>query len=528
MSLENPSTRENGAPRFSTGTILRLVALLLLDTFAVWFIYASVQDGVYWLSLAVAILTIFLNVVFLRSELYPIRWMSVGLVFMGLFAIYPILFTVYVAFTNYGTGHLLTKPQVIEQLESRLFLPEDAVTYTWAAFEGEDGTSALVLESDAGELFFARPDEPLQPVTPGEGIFGPLDEEGIPETIEGFERLTRAETLRAVQEISEQAFGEPPRVVRVQGFGRAAELEPAFVYDPDQDVIISQETGEIYQPIDGTFTSADGDTLTPGFQTTIGFENFENFVTSPALQGPLLRIIIWNFAFATLSVLTTFAMGLFVALIYNDPSFPAKKVIRSFLLVPYTIPSLITILIWRGLLNPQVGIVSETLQGVFGASPPWFSDPMWAKIGILLINLWLGYPYFMLICSGALQAIPGDIYEAAEVDGASAWQRFWRLTLPLLLVAVGPLLIASFTFNFNNFNVIYLYNRGGPPIANTPTPAGHTDLLITYVYQLAFGSRGAQYGLASAITIIIFFIVAALTLFQFRYTTMWEEVGENV
>ena len=103
------------------------------------------------------------------------------------------------------------------------------------------------------------------------------------------------------------------------------------------------------------------------------------------------------------------------------------------------------------------------------------------------------------------------------------------ITLPLLLVAVGPLLVASFTFNFNNFNLIYLFNAGGPPMAGTPTPAGHTDILISYVYNLAFtGSRGVNYGFAAAITIIIFLIVGAITLFQFRYTRMWEEVSENV
>jgi ABC-type sugar transport system permease subunit len=135
----------------------------------------------------------------------------------------------------------------------------------------------------------------------------------------------------------------------------------------------------------------------------------------------------------------------------------------------------------------------------------------------------------MLICSGALQSIPHEALEAATVDGANPWQRFWRITLPLLLVAVGPLLVASFTFNFNNFNLIYLFNGGGPPMANTPTPAGHTDILISYVYNLAFsGSRGVDYGFASAITIVIFFIVGAITLFQFRYTRMLEEVSENV
>jgi ABC-type sugar transport system permease subunit len=135
----------------------------------------------------------------------------------------------------------------------------------------------------------------------------------------------------------------------------------------------------------------------------------------------------------------------------------------------------------------------------------------------------------MLICSGALQAIPSDIYEAAEVDGASIWQRFWGITLPLLLVAVGPLLIASFTFNFNNFTVIYAYNEGRPPIPGTPTPAGYTDILISYTFRLAFESgRGAEYGYAAAMTIVIFLIVASITLFQYRFMGQWEEVSENV
>jgi ABC-type sugar transport system permease subunit len=164
-----------------------------------------------------------------------------------------------------------------------------------------------------------------------------------------------------------------------------------------------------------------------------------------------------------------------------------------------------------------------------GWSPGWFTDPTWSKVGILLVNLWLGFPYMMLICSGALQSIPTDIYEAAEVDGATHWQSFWRITLPLLLIAVGPLLIASFTFNFNNFTVIYAYNEGRPPIPDTATPAGYTDILISYTFRLAFESgRGADYGYANAITIVIFLIVASITVFQYRFMGMWEEVSENV
>jgi ABC-type sugar transport system permease subunit len=262
---------------------------------------------------------------------------------------------------------------------------------------------------------------------------------------------------------------------------------------------------------------------------SIGFDNFRNFFINPALRGPLVALVVWNFAFAILSLLLNFALGLGIAVLFNDPDFPLKKMIRSLLIIPYTVPALITILIWRGMLNPELGVISRMLESLVGWSPPWFTNGWWAKIAILLVNLWLSYPYFMLICSGALQSIPEELTEAATVDGASPWQRFSRITLPLLLVAVGPLLIASFIFNFNNFNLIYLFNAGGPPMANTPTPAGHTDILISYVYNLAFsGSRGVEYGFASAITIVIFFIVAVITLFQFRYTRMWEEVSENV
>jgi ABC-type sugar transport system permease subunit len=240
-------------------------------------------------------------------------------------------------------------------------------------------------------------------------------------------------------------------------------------------------------------------------------------------------IITWNFAFAFLSVATTFALGLTVALIFNDRTLPGRRLITTLLLIPYTIPSLISVMVWRGLLNPELGVINRTLESLFGWSPAWFTDPFWAKFAILSINLWLGFPYFMLVCSGALQSIPTEIYGAAEVDGANSWQRFRNITFPLLLVAVGPLLVASFVFNFNNFNIIFLFNGGGPPIAGASTQAGHTDILISYVYNLAFsGGRDAQYGFAAAITMIIFVVVAVITLLQFRFTRMWEEVGENV
>ncbi|MCB8951105.1 MAG: maltose ABC transporter permease MalF [Ardenticatenales bacterium] len=520
-SSERPST---------TSTLIRILITLAVDVGAGWLALNFWSNGVPYLAAVIAAIAVLWTWVLLRKEAYPIRWMVIGLTMMILFAIYPIFFTIYVAFTNFGDGHLLAKDQAIVQIEKETYLPEGKAAFTWTAFRAADGSFALWLQQDSNPGMLAKPDEPITTPNPGDQGVGEFDENGIPVSIEGYDRLNKLTVLRYMNDLGNLRFGVDEQIVQITSTEAASEREPLYRYDAEQDRLVNQETGEIFVPIEGTFTGqTSGKELIPGFQTTVGFGNFQRFFTSPALRGPLLRIILWNFAFAFLSVVMTFALGLAIAYLFNDPEFPGKKIIQSLLLIPYTIPSLITILIWRGLMNPDVGIINRTLSGLIGFSPPWFTDQWWAKMAILIVNLWLGYPYFMLICSGALQAIPQDIYAAAEVDGANGWQRFRLITLPLLLVAVGPLMVASFTFNFNNFNLIYLFISGGPPIAGTISRAGHTDILISYVYNLAFaGGRGADYGLASAITIVIFVIVAAITLAQFRWTRMWEEVSENV
>lgn len=508
--------------------LIRLGLLVALDAFVVWFLLRLVSLGYFPLAAAIFFIAAFVNVVFLRKEAYPIRWMVIGLSLMALFTIYPIIFTVWVAFTNFGEGHLITKEQAIVQILNLKYLPATGRSYSWTAFKSPQGNYALWLRDAEGNGYLAKPGEPLTQPAPGEAGIGELDDKGIPKTIEGYQRLN-AFMAAADKNLTQILFGEAGKTIQVRSPAEAAELLPLYVYDAGQDAMIDQETGTAYKNLRGTFTSSTGQQLRPGFIESIQFDNFRNFFISPALRGPLLELIAWTFGFAFFSLLFNFSLGLAIAIMFNEPTFPLKKVIRSLLIVPYTVPALITILIWRGMLNPDLGVISRAMQSLIGWSPPWFSDGWWARIAILLVNLWLSYPYFMLICSGALQSIPEDIYAAAQVDGASPWQKFWYITLPLLLVAVGPLLIASFTFNFNNFNLIFLFNAGGPPMANTPTPAGHTDILISYVYNLAFsGSRGVDYGFASAITIVIFFIVGAITLFQFRYTRMWEEVSENV
>jgi ABC-type sugar transport system permease subunit len=513
--------------------LLRVIFIVIFDIAAGWFLYHAYSRDYLQLVVVVGLIAVMFNVIFLLPQAYPYRWMALGLGFLILFTIYPMIFTIYVAFTNYGDGHLLTKQQALEEIEKTTYLAEGGRSYRWTAYRSQSGDYALWLVDPDGQSFLAKPGEPIVAAAPGDPGIGEADGSGIPTTIEGYQRLN---TLLAAsdQNLPNIKFGvegeEGERTVQIRSPSEAAELQIRYLYDPATDSLVDQSNGDLYRNVDGTFTTRDGKTIRPGFRAVVGMENFIQFFTSPALRGPLVRIMTWNFIFPTVSVLSTFALGLAIAVMFNDKDFPFKKIIRSLLLIPYTIPSVITILMWRGMMNPEFGVINRTLNSLIGWAPPWTTVPIWAQIAILLVNLWLGYPYFMLVSSGALQSISSDLYEAARVDGATPWQSFRRITLPLLLVAVGPLLIASYVFNFNNFGLIYLFIGGGPPIVGATTNAGSTDILISYVYKLAFesGGRGVQYGYASAISILVFFVVGSITLLQYRFTNMWEEVSENV
>lgn len=519
-------------PSTLPGIGLRLIGLALVDAFALWMLSRLLRDGVWPLATMLFLVTAAVNVINLSGRLVPLRWISPALTIIALLILYPILFTVYTAFTNYSDGHLLTKIQSIHRIGQDTYLPEGTSSYRWTAYQSQTGEIVLWLIASDGKSYLARPGGPLVEAAPGESGAGPADSDGFPATLEGYRRMARREIIPILDsQLAALEFGEPPLTLRIRSLNEVTQLQQRYVYDGSRDQIVDSLTGIVYRADDrtGFFVAEDGSHLVPGYQVTVGWANFARLFRSPALRGPFVQVFAWTVAFAFLSVGTTFAAGLLMALVMNDRILPLRKVFRSLLILPYAIPGVLGVLIWRGMLNQHFGVITTNLADILGWAPPWFTDPWWSKIGIVLVNLWLGYPYMMLICSGALQAIPADIYEAAEVDGANWWQRFSGITLPLLLVSVGPLLVASFTFNFNNFTVIYAFNEGRPPIPGTPTPAGFTDILITYTFRLAFeGGRGSEYGFAAAITMVIFLVVATITLLQYGFTKRWEEVSESV
>jgi arabinogalactan oligomer / maltooligosaccharide transport system permease protein len=489
-----------------------------------------------WTPLVVVLLaTVAIDVVYLSKRTLPLKFLIPGTIALLIFQIYPVLYTAYIGFTNYGTGNVLTEEQAVGRiLAGSTRIPEDATRFrSTPLVDDADGSLALLLTDPDGDVFLGTEDG-LEPLTDADVIGEGRDII----VVDRFRPLSLGEAQQRQDEVL--AFSVPitdpdavdledgaaADAISVQTFSSAAVAVTALEHDPVTDEITDTQTGQIYRPVQGTYTADDGSTLRPGFRDTVGFTNYQRVLTSQAIRGPFLRVFLWTFAFAFLSMFTTFVMGLALAMALNDPRIKGRRFTRSLLIIPYALPSFMTALIWRGLLNQSFGPINR----MFDASVPWLSSQAFAgalpKFSILLVNLWLGFGYMFLINTGALQAIPSDLTEAAKVDGASGWQAFRNVTLPLLLVAVGPLLIASFAFNFNNFNIVYLLTGGGPPIGGTPTPAGHTDILISYSYRLAFESgRGQDFGLAAAVSTIIFFLVAVFSYLGFKRTAVLEEIN---
>src|SRR4029077_18521834 len=277
------------------------------------------------------------------------------------------------------------------------------------------------------------------------------------------------------------------------GLSKAFEGHPTSDYQASCDCVTDSSTGVIYTADEkrGLFVSPAGDPLAQGWLVGVGLDNFTRTFTDPAVAGPIVSIMGWNFAFAIITVIITFAAGLLVAVTLNSPRLRGLRFYRVLIILPYAMPSFAMLLVWRDMFNADFGLINT----ITGLNINWYGNVWTARFAILAIQFWLGYPYMFLVCLGALQSIPQDMTEAAAVDGASAFQAFRSVLCPLLLVAVAPLLIASFAFNFNNFNVIQLTTAGAPfPPDNVK--AGGTDLLVSYTYRLAFTEGGAQYGFA--------------------------------
>jgi len=523
VTVPPPSTLARALPAFSgtTGFVLKLLLLAVANGIGLWALVALLRDESYVAALCVLAATLAIDAVYLLPfrQLIPLKFLVPGTVFLIGFQLIPIVYNASVAFSNWSTGHNLTKEEAIRTIqETSLAQPPDGAFYTMTPAR-EGGTLVLLLVDQASGKTFVGTKEGLEPLPASDVTV----QDGAITKAPGYEILTGAGLAGIDQELAGlvvPAGGDS--FVRAEGLSTALELRPTLRYDPKTDTFTNIETGVVFSDNGkGSFATAAGEEIEQGWRTNIGLGNFRAIFTNPLIRDPFLSTFAWTFSYALLSVVLTFFAGLFVAIALNHEGLRFQRVQRSILILPYAIPAFLSVLVWRGLLNDDFGVVNNILP----VDVPWLFDPFWARVSCLLVNFWLGLPYMFLICTGALQSIPGEMTEAARVDGASGLQVFRKITLPLLLVAVAPLLIASFAFNFNNFNAIYFLTEGGP-YGEEQSVAGSTDILVSYTYKVAFQTgRGGDYGLAAALSILIFLIVAAISAISFTRTKSLENLA---
>jgi arabinogalactan oligomer/maltooligosaccharide transport system permease protein len=493
------------------GQVLKMTFLSLSNALAVWAAYVLVDQS-RWVSLTILVaVTAAIDLIYLaphRATL-PLKFLVPGTVFLLAFQIVPIVYTIEVALSNYSTGHIISKADAIQQIKiNSLQQPENGKQYEAAPARDKNGNLVLILRDDSSGAVFVGTTDSLKPLPKSSVKVDP--DTSIPTAATGYKLITGAELFSLDKQLA--TINIPTTggaAIRPQGVHNAVELRPTLRYDAAHDRFVRITDGAVFSDNGkGAFAiKATHEELEPGWKAFTGLANFHKLTSNPLYRDPFIRVFIWTIVYATFTVFLSFAVGLFLAIALDKKGLRFQKLYRSVLVIPYAMPGFLSLLVWGGLLNDEFGVVNK----LFHIHVPWLFDANWARVSVVLVSVWLTTPYFFLVSMGALQSIPAELTEAARVDGGGGWAIFRRVTLPQLLVAVAPLMIASFAFNFNNFNNIYLLTGGGP-YSGSSSVAGSTDILISYTYKLAIATgKGSDYGLASTVGIVIFFIVASIS-----------------
>jgi maltose/maltodextrin transport system permease protein len=470
--------------------------------------------------------------IFSAPQTYVHRYIFPGVATMFIFIVFPLTYTVWIAFTNYSATNILTFERAQRYHLSQSFQVEGQ-NYDYALFgEGTD-TYRLALTATTGERYISTPVELRipDPKAPPPAATAPIEidliaSEALPEQAP----IAVRDLVRLRSVIQNVVAHLPNRNdLRMSGMRQFSATRPLYQVLPsaqggDGLILVNQQTKGRIAPdmsigfyrhlnAEGEFT---GPGIAPGFSVFVGWKNFLRVLTDPGVQGPFLQIFGWTLLFSFLSVVFTLAIGTVLASLVQWEGLAGRGLYRLLLILPYAVPAFISILVFRGLFNQNFGEINMLLSQVFGIKPGWFNDPALARSMLLIVNTWLGYPYMMILCMGLLKAIPGDLYEASAMDGSNFIRDFFSITVPILMKPLTPLLIASFAFNFNNFVLVQLLTQGRPDIIGAQTPAGTTDLLVTYTYRIAFEGSGQDYGLASAIATLIFIMVGVLALINIK------------
>ncbi len=264
----------------------------------------------------------------------------------------------------------------------------------------------------------------------------------------------------------------------------------------------------------------------------VGLQNFITMFSTRVGGGEWAKTFgwtaIWTIVWAIFATFTCFFVGFFYAFVLQDRRVVIPSVFRTIYILPYAIPTMLSLFVWANLLNGTVGPINRTLQiiGLIDQPIPWLSDPWVAKGALIFVNIWIGFPYSMILTTSSMTAISNSLYEAAVIDGATKWQQFKSITYPLVMFQLKPTLIMQFAGNINNFGAVFFLTGGGPNMPQagltTVTNCGATDLLISWIYKLTMNTP-SRYNLASVLSLLVFAVLVPFALYNYTRTKSFKE-----
>lgn len=436
------------------------------------------------------------------------RYVLPGVLAVAVFIVLPLVYTVMISFSNYSSDHLLAFERATHVLLSRSESSELGLDFR--AYR-RDGQLRICATDDAGRALqtpWFTPSREAQQID----LEAAAGDEPSATALNLRELVALGDELGALTLVA--PGGERYRQTSLRRFNQS---QPSFERTEDGGLKRTRDGVVWHANVDtGYWESADGQRLQPGFRSNVGWDNYRRIFTEERFLKPFLRVLGWTVSFATLNTLATFALGLFLAVALSWEQLRGRAFYRLMLFLPYAVPAFISIPVFRGLFNENLGEINLVLEQLFHIRPGWFSEAGLARSMVLIVNTWLGYPYMMILAMGLIKAIPEELYEASALAGAGPLSNFFRITLPLIARPIAPLLVASFAVNFNNLTLIALLTEGAPDYLDTEVPVGATDLLASYTYRIAFSDGGQNYALACAISTIVFLIVATLAIVNLR------------
>jgi maltose/maltodextrin transport system permease protein len=480
--------------------LMGLAAIALAFLYVIWGLYIAGEPIFAVVTFAIGISIV---VLFGWQRFYTWRFVFPGVAAIAVFIVLPVFYTSGIGFTNYSATNILPFERVQQfHLAQQVKAPNSGRPF------------ALTTDN---RLFFPQADDrealitaPIDQALDGQLIAEPYSGDA-PET-QAVKAVLQNRALLQQLSVELPAGGE----LTMDGLREFSATSPFYTVGENDVLIGADGTKLVPNHEKGFYQNEAGELVTPGWPVNVGWSNFTKVLLADGIRQPMLEIFIWTCAFAFLSMVFTSGVGTLLAVILEWEHLAFKSVYKLLLILPYAVPAFISILVFRGLFNQNFGEINLILGGLFGIEPDWFTNPTLTRTMLLMVNTWLGFPYWMLIVAGFLQSVPRDHFKAAALENSGPVRNFFAITLPQIFPPMVPLLIANFAFNFNNIVLVLLLTRGGPDIPGTLIPAGSTDLLGSFTFRIAFQNSGQDFGMAGAISTLIFIITGVIAYVNYR------------